>query len=190
VVRRVTVAADNPDPEPRNCSSAGEAGIEEPKGRRPGGRPPSPAVVSENRTRVTSVPRGTCLPPRTDGKSHEQIARAHTVGVVYSSARCRDQRRPVVSVRRHGGAIFRSGRSRRFQPATTAGRSHLTDHTADASIVINRFTGTVLGGRNSDRLRAPASTTKMMTGLLAIAAIEDGWIGVRLFWRDVMRPAS
>ena len=48
--------------------------------------------------------------------------------------------------------------------------------TADASIVINRYTGAVLGGRNSDRLRAPASTTKIMTGLLAVEAIEDGWI--------------
>jgi D-alanyl-D-alanine carboxypeptidase (penicillin-binding protein 5/6) len=48
--------------------------------------------------------------------------------------------------------------------------------TADASIVINRYNGAVLGGRNSDQLMAPASTTKLMTGLLAVEAIEDGWI--------------
>jgi len=48
--------------------------------------------------------------------------------------------------------------------------------TAEASIVVNRYNGAVLGGQNSDRLMAPASTTKMMVGLLAVEGIEDGWI--------------
>lgn len=50
------------------------------------------------------------------------------------------------------------------------------DVTAEASIVVNRYNGAVLGGRNSDRLMAPASTTKMMVGLLAVESIEQGWL--------------
>ncbi|MGS0684457.1 D-alanyl-D-alanine carboxypeptidase family protein [Nakamurella sp. GG22] len=50
------------------------------------------------------------------------------------------------------------------------------DITAEASIVVNRYNGAVLGGVNADRLMAPASTTKMMVGLLAVEGIEEGWL--------------
>src|SRR5262245_23092734 len=42
------------------------------------------------------------------------------------------------------------------------------------SIVIDRETGAVLGSLHPNRRRAPASTTKMMTALLTIEAINDG----------------
>jgi serine-type D-Ala-D-Ala carboxypeptidase (penicillin-binding protein 5/6) len=41
------------------------------------------------------------------------------------------------------------------------------------SIVIDRETGAVLGSKHPNRRRAPASTTKMMTALLTIEAIND-----------------
>ena len=46
--------------------------------------------------------------------------------------------------------------------------------TARAAIVVDRATGNVLGATNPDLLWAPASTTKMMTGLLASEAIAAG----------------
>jgi D-alanyl-D-alanine carboxypeptidase len=46
--------------------------------------------------------------------------------------------------------------------------------TAEAAIVIDRASGRVLGEKNPDLRWAPASTTKMMTGLLAAEAIAAG----------------
>jgi D-alanyl-D-alanine carboxypeptidase (penicillin-binding protein 5/6) len=46
--------------------------------------------------------------------------------------------------------------------------------TASAAIVIDRDTGEVLGAKNPNVRWAPASTTKMMTGLLASEAIAAG----------------
>jgi len=46
--------------------------------------------------------------------------------------------------------------------------------TAAAAIVVDRASGQVLGAKNPDLRWAPASTTKMMTGLLAAEAIAAG----------------
>jgi serine-type D-Ala-D-Ala carboxypeptidase (penicillin-binding protein 5/6) len=46
--------------------------------------------------------------------------------------------------------------------------------TAEAAIVVDRATGEVLGSKNPDLKWAPASTTKMMTGLVASEAIAAG----------------
>jgi serine-type D-Ala-D-Ala carboxypeptidase (penicillin-binding protein 5/6) len=46
--------------------------------------------------------------------------------------------------------------------------------TAAAAIVVERGSGVVLGAKNPDLRWAPASTTKMMTGLLAVEAIAAG----------------
>ena len=46
--------------------------------------------------------------------------------------------------------------------------------TARAAIVVDRATGNVLGAQNPDLLWAPASTTKMMTGLLAFRGDRRG----------------
>jgi D-alanyl-D-alanine carboxypeptidase (penicillin-binding protein 5/6) len=46
--------------------------------------------------------------------------------------------------------------------------------TASAAIVVDRHTGEVLGAKNPNVRWAPASTTKMMTGLLASEAIAAG----------------
>jgi D-alanyl-D-alanine carboxypeptidase (penicillin-binding protein 5/6) len=48
------------------------------------------------------------------------------------------------------------------------------DVTGAAAIVIDRNTGAVLGAKNADLRWAPASTTKIMTALLAIEAINRG----------------
>ena len=45
---------------------------------------------------------------------------------------------------------------------------------AAAAIVVERGSGVVLGAKNPDLRWAPASTTKMMTGLLAVEAIAAG----------------
>ena len=50
--------------------------------------------------------------------------------------------------------------------------------TAAAAIVVDRTTGEVLGAKNPDRHLAPASTTKMMTGLLAVEAINAGTVSL------------
>jgi len=50
--------------------------------------------------------------------------------------------------------------------------------TADAAIVVDRATGAVLGAKSPDALWAPASTTKIMTGLLAIEAVEGGAVSL------------
>lgn len=50
--------------------------------------------------------------------------------------------------------------------------------TADAAIVVDRSSGEVLFSKSPDRLRASASTTKMMTGLLAIEAINAGEVSL------------
>jgi len=46
--------------------------------------------------------------------------------------------------------------------------------TAEAAIVVDRTTGAILGGKDHDLLWAPASTTKMMTALLTVEAINAG----------------
>ena len=46
--------------------------------------------------------------------------------------------------------------------------------TAEAAIVVDRTTGAVLGGKNPDLRWAPASTTKIMTALLTVEAIDAG----------------
>jgi D-alanyl-D-alanine carboxypeptidase len=48
----------------------------------------------------------------------------------------------------------------------------------DAAIVVDRDSGEVLGAKNADLRWAPASTTKMMTALLAIEAINAGEISL------------
>ena len=50
--------------------------------------------------------------------------------------------------------------------------------TADAAIVVNRGSGAVLGTKNPDLRWAPASTTKIMTGLLAAEAIDSGAVSL------------
>jgi serine-type D-Ala-D-Ala carboxypeptidase (penicillin-binding protein 5/6) len=50
--------------------------------------------------------------------------------------------------------------------------------TADAAIVIDRGTGAVLGTKHPDLRWAPASTTKIMTGLLAAEAIDSGAVSL------------
>ena len=50
--------------------------------------------------------------------------------------------------------------------------------TAQAAIVVDRATGEVLGAKNPDLKWAPASTTKMMTGLLASEAIDAGEVSL------------
>jgi serine-type D-Ala-D-Ala carboxypeptidase (penicillin-binding protein 5/6) len=46
--------------------------------------------------------------------------------------------------------------------------------TAASAIVVDRVSGRVLGSKNPDLKRAPASTTKIMTGLLAVEAVSAG----------------
>ncbi len=50
--------------------------------------------------------------------------------------------------------------------------------TADAAIVVDRATGAVLGSKSPDLRWAPASTTKIMTGLLAIEAVRSGAVSL------------
>ena len=50
--------------------------------------------------------------------------------------------------------------------------------TADAAIVVARGSGVVLGTKNPDLRWAPASTTKIMTGLLAAEAIDSGAVSL------------
>ena len=50
--------------------------------------------------------------------------------------------------------------------------------TADAAIVVARATGAVLGSKNPDLRWAPASTTKIMTGLLAVEAVDSGAVSL------------
>jgi serine-type D-Ala-D-Ala carboxypeptidase (penicillin-binding protein 5/6) len=71
---------------------------------------------------------------------------------------------------------------------TPAGHGNVPDHvdtngptepalpavSAAAAIVVERGSGVVLGAKNPDLRWAPASTTKMMTGLLAVEAIAAG----------------
>lgn len=52
--------------------------------------------------------------------------------------------------------------------------STLPSVTGDAAIVIERHSGVVLGSRNADIRRAPASVTKLMTALLAVEAVDAG----------------
>ena len=52
------------------------------------------------------------------------------------------------------------------------------DVTGAAAIVIDRNSGEVLGAKNADLWWAPASTTKIMTALLAIEAINRGDVGL------------
>jgi D-alanyl-D-alanine carboxypeptidase (penicillin-binding protein 5/6) len=47
-----------------------------------------------------------------------------------------------------------------------------------SAIVVERSTGRVLGVKNPDTKRAPASTTKIMTGLLAVEAVEAGTLSL------------
>ncbi|MDA0158779.1 serine hydrolase [Solirubrobacter ginsenosidimutans] len=50
--------------------------------------------------------------------------------------------------------------------------------TAAAAIVVDRATGTVLGSNKPDRRWAPASTTKIMTGLLTAEKIRAGTVSL------------
>jgi D-alanyl-D-alanine carboxypeptidase (penicillin-binding protein 5/6) len=50
--------------------------------------------------------------------------------------------------------------------------------TAAAAIVVDRDTGEVLGANNPDQRWAPASTTKMMTALVAVEAINAGEVSL------------
>ena len=50
--------------------------------------------------------------------------------------------------------------------------------TAGAAIVVDRVSGRVLGGKSSDTKWAPASTTKIMTGLLAFEAVSAGTVSL------------
>jgi D-alanyl-D-alanine carboxypeptidase len=50
--------------------------------------------------------------------------------------------------------------------------------TADAAIVIERWSGRVLGSKSPDLRRAPASTTKIMTALLAVEAVRRGEVAL------------
>jgi serine-type D-Ala-D-Ala carboxypeptidase (penicillin-binding protein 5/6) len=50
--------------------------------------------------------------------------------------------------------------------------------TADAAIVVDRSTGAVLGTKHPDLRWAPASTTKIMTGLLAVEAVDSGAVSL------------
>ena len=50
--------------------------------------------------------------------------------------------------------------------------------TAAANVVVDRATGDLLGSKSPDMRWAPASTTKMMTGLLAVEAINDGTVSL------------
>jgi D-alanyl-D-alanine carboxypeptidase (penicillin-binding protein 5/6) len=50
--------------------------------------------------------------------------------------------------------------------------------TAAANIVVDRDSGDVLGSKSPDMRWAPASTTKIMTGLLAVEAINDGTVSL------------
>ena len=50
--------------------------------------------------------------------------------------------------------------------------------TATATIVVDRATGSVLGSKNADRRWAPASTTKIMTGLLTAEKIRAGTVSL------------
>ena len=50
--------------------------------------------------------------------------------------------------------------------------------TAEAAIVVDRTTGAILGGKNHDERWAPASTTKIMTALLTVEAIDAGRISL------------
>ena len=49
---------------------------------------------------------------------------------------------------------------------------------ADTAIVIDRRSGAVLGAKQADLLWAPASTTKMMTALLTIEAVNAGQVSL------------
>ena len=49
---------------------------------------------------------------------------------------------------------------------------------ADTAIVIDRRSGAVLGSKHPDLLWAPASTTKMMTALLTIEAVNAGQVSL------------
>jgi len=50
--------------------------------------------------------------------------------------------------------------------------------TAAANIVVDRDSGDVLGSKSPDMRWAPASTTKIMTGLLAVEAIDAGTVSL------------
>ena len=50
--------------------------------------------------------------------------------------------------------------------------------TADAAIVVDRATGAVLGSKSPDLRWAAASTEKIMTGLLAIEAVQSGAVSL------------
>jgi D-alanyl-D-alanine carboxypeptidase len=50
--------------------------------------------------------------------------------------------------------------------------------TAEAAIVVDRTTGAILGGKDHDLRWAPASTTKIMTALLTVEAINAGQISL------------
>jgi len=54
----------------------------------------------------------------------------------------------------------------------------LPEVTAEAAIVVDRDSGEVLGAKNPDLRWAPASTTKIMTGLLAAEAIAAGTVSL------------
>ena len=49
---------------------------------------------------------------------------------------------------------------------------------AEAAIVVDRATGKVLGAKNPDEWRAPASVTKIMTALIASEAITAGEVSL------------
>ena len=49
---------------------------------------------------------------------------------------------------------------------------------AEAAIVVDRATGKVLGAKNPDQWRAPASVTKIMTALIASEAITAGEVSL------------
>jgi D-alanyl-D-alanine carboxypeptidase (penicillin-binding protein 5/6) len=50
--------------------------------------------------------------------------------------------------------------------------------TAASAIVVDRVSGRVLGSKNPDLKWAPASTTKIMTGLLAVEAVSAGIVSL------------
>ena len=64
-----------------------------------------------------------------------------------------------------------------FEPEPPA-RSTFPAISGVAAIVVDRASGRVLGAKNPDLKWAPASTTKIMTGLLAVEAVATGAVSL------------
>ena len=65
-----------------------------------------------------------------------------------------------------------------FLPAVPAGALDDPEIQSRTAIVMDRNTGEVFYSKNSDQLVYPASTTKIMTVLLAVEAIESGEVSI------------